>query len=143
MKLTIYKNSSKYLSDLLLQSNTINWLTYKNTSIDLILDGGAFSGSYLLGGLLYISNISKYIHISRISGTSVGSLFGLLYLSNLISKYNHKFYNKFRKCFKKNGDLSVLKYCLNFIKSHIKSDFYNSYNHQSRIHCYGIYALRR
>lgn len=138
MKLTIYKNSSKYLSDLLLQSNTINWLTYKNTSIDLILDGGAFSGSYLLGGLLYISNISKYIHISRISGTSVGSLFGLLYLSNLISKYNHKFYNKFRKCFKKNGDLSVLKYCLNFIKSHIKSDFYKSCNNKLYITYYDI-----
>jgi len=138
MKLTTYKNSSKYLSDLLLQSDTQNWLYYKNSSIDLILDGGAFSGSYLLGGLLYLSNISNYITISRISGTSVGSLFGLLYLSNLITKYNHKFYNKFRKCFKKNGDLSILKHCLHFIKQHIPHDFYKKCNNKLYVTYYDI-----
>lgn len=138
MKLTIYNNSSKYLSYLLLQSNTDNWLKYKNTSIDLILDGGAFSGSYLLGGLLYLTHISEYIDISRISGTSVGSLFGLLYLADLTSKYNHKFYKKFRKCFKKKGDLSVLKNCILFIKKHISNNFYMSCNNKLYVTYYDI-----
>lgn len=138
MKIITYINSSKYLSDLLIQSNTDNWLKYKNKSVDLILDGGAFSGSYLLGGLLYLSTITNHIHISRISGTSVGSLFGLLYLSNLMTKYNHKFYNKFRKCFKKNGDLSVLKHCLNFIKQHISNDFYIKCNNKLYVTYYDI-----
>lgn len=128
MKIKIYKNCSKYLSNILLTSNNKHWLQYNNQNIDLILDGGAFSGSYLLGGLIYIENISNHINISRISGTSVGSLFGLLFLSKLLCKYNYKFYKKFRKCFKKNGDLSVLKDCLDFIRKHIHDDFYKSCN---------------
>jgi len=128
MKIKFYKNCSKYLSHILLTSNNEHWLRYKNKNIDLILDGGAFSGSYLLGGLIYIENISNYINISRISGTSVGSLFGLLFISKLLCKYNYKFYKKFRKCFKENGDLSVLHNCLDFIRSHIDTDFYKLCN---------------
>ena len=128
MKLTIYKNCAYRLAKILLTSNTSHWQSYKYTSIDLILDGGAFSGSYLLGGLIYLQCISHFVKISRISGTSVGSLFGLLFLSNLLCKYNGKFYRKFRKCFKKNGNLSILKECLYFIKQHISDDFYLTCN---------------
>ena len=124
MKLLLYKNLSKYFIEILLKNSTPNWQKYFNSNIDLILDGGAFSGSYLLGGLLYLHHISDYIKINRISATSTGSLFGLLYLSNLLSKYNYKFYKKFRKCFKTKGNLSVLKDCLEFIKKNISCDFY-------------------
>ena len=128
MKLTIYKNCAYRLAKILLLSNTSHWQTYKYTSIDLILDGGAFSGSYLLGGLIYLQCFSHFVKISRISGTSVGSLFGWLFLSKLLCKYNGKFYKKFRKCFKKKGNLSILKECLYFIKQHISDDFYLTCN---------------
>jgi len=138
MKITSYENFSKYLSILLNESHTYHWLKYRNTSIDLILDGGAFSGSYLLGGLIYLSNISSYLHIDRVSGTSVGSLFGLLYLCDHISKFNYKFYKKFRKCFKKKGNLSVLKHCLRFLKKYIPNDFYLFCNNKLYITFYDI-----
>lgn len=53
-------------------------------NIDLILDGGAFNGCFELGALLYIKELelSNKITIKRVSGTSVGSILGLLYLLN-------------------------------------------------------------
>lgn len=52
--------------------------------IDLILDGGAFNGCFELGVLLYLKELesTNRIQIKRISGTSVGSILGLLYLLN-------------------------------------------------------------
>jgi hypothetical protein len=52
--------------------------------IDLILDGGAFNGCFELGVLLYLKELesTNRIKIKRVSGTSVGSILGLLYLLN-------------------------------------------------------------
>lgn len=49
--------------------------------IDLVLDGGIFNGSYLVGALYFIKEMErrKYIKIDRISGCSVGSIVALLY----------------------------------------------------------------
>ena len=49
--------------------------------IDLILDGGAFNGSYLVGALYFLKEMErrKYIRIDRISGCSVGAIVGFLY----------------------------------------------------------------
>ena len=49
--------------------------------IDLIIDGGGFKAAYIVGNLMYLKEMENlgYIEISRISGTSVGSLLGLLY----------------------------------------------------------------
>ena len=143
MNINTYENFSKHLSTILIKKDLKNWQIYKHQTIDLILDGGAFSGSYLLGGLIYMQHISKYIHIQRISGTSIGSLFGLLYLSNLLTKYNCKFYQKFRKCFKKNGNLSVLKKCLLFIRKHISSDFYKQCNHKLYVTYFNVQTKKQ
>jgi len=50
--------------------------------IDLVLDGGAFNGIYMMGALFYLKEIERRekIKINRISGTSIGSILGLLYL---------------------------------------------------------------
>jgi hypothetical protein len=53
----------------------------KPHKIDLIIDGGGFKAAYIVGNLMYLKEMEKlgFIEISRISGTSVGSLLGLLY----------------------------------------------------------------
>lgn len=50
--------------------------------IDLVLDGGAFNGIYMLGGLFYIKEMERRnkIIVKRISGCSIGSALGLLFL---------------------------------------------------------------
>lgn len=50
--------------------------------IDLVLDGGAFNGSYLIGALYFLKEMEKrkYVTVERISGCSIGSVVGLLYI---------------------------------------------------------------
>ena len=49
--------------------------------IDLVLDGGAFNGSYLVGALYFLKEMEKrkYIKIDRISACSIGSIVAFLY----------------------------------------------------------------
>ena len=56
----------------------------KITEIDLVLDGGAFNGIFMLGALFYIKEleIQYKIKITRISGCSIGAIMGLMYLLN-------------------------------------------------------------
>ena len=52
--------------------------------IDLVLDGGAFNGVYMLGGLFYIKELEERnkIKIKRVSGCSIGAILGLLFILN-------------------------------------------------------------
>lgn len=54
--------------------------------LDLVLDGGIFNGSYLVGALYFLREMEKrsYIKIERISGCSIGSLVAFLYLIDSI-----------------------------------------------------------
>jgi hypothetical protein len=56
----------------------------KPLKIDLVLSGGAFNGSYILGALYFLKELEreKYIIIKRISTCSVSSFLGLLYLTD-------------------------------------------------------------
>jgi len=84
--------------------------TDKPTQIDLILGGGAFNGSYLIGALFFLKEMEKrkYVKINRISGCSVGSILGLLYLIDELN-YFIDTYNIFIDSFKKNYNLSIIK----------------------------------
>ena len=78
----------KYLLKLMTISCFINALIDNiNTNdipkdIDLILDGGAFNGIYILGGLMYIKELERRekINIKRISGCSIGAVIGIFYI---------------------------------------------------------------
>ena len=50
--------------------------------IDLVLEGGLFNGSYLIGILYYLKALERtnQLRVNKISGCSIGALFGLLYL---------------------------------------------------------------
>ena len=92
---------------------------------DLILDGGAFNGSYTLGVLMYFKELTKknYISIQRISGTSIGSIMGMLYIADHL-QYGTLLYSKFFYCFKKKGSLRILKKQIYKIISKLNDDFY-------------------
>lgn len=63
-------------------SNTNN--TNNINKIDLVLDGGAFNGIFMLGSLYYIKELERQnkIIIDRVSGCSIGALLGVMYLLN-------------------------------------------------------------
>lgn len=78
--------------------------------LDLVLDGGAFNGMYMLGVLYYLKALEnqKIIKINRISGTSIGAIFGLFYILDkleILIELSKKSYEIVRK----NQDLIKLK----------------------------------
>jgi len=52
--------------------------------IDLVIDGGSFNGSFGIGILLYLKAMEEanILKVRRISGCSVGSILGLMYITN-------------------------------------------------------------
>jgi len=95
----------KYINKL---TNTINH-PQKLIEIDLVLSGGAFNGSYILGALYYLKNMeeNKFIKIRRVSCSSIGSLLGLLYLINNLNLFNELYNINFNQL-KKRKNLSQL-----------------------------------
>ena len=74
----IYKIIDKLIEDLPDEIKDVK----KPVIIDLVLDGGVFNGSYLIGALYFLKEMEKrnFVKIKRISGCSIGSLIGFLYI---------------------------------------------------------------
>jgi hypothetical protein len=81
----------------------------KPLKIDLVLSGGAFNGSYILGALYFLKELEreKYIIIKRISTCSVSSFLGLLYLTDNLN-YANELYFKIIEDFKNKYNLSKI-----------------------------------
>jgi len=54
------------------------------SEIDLVLDGGAFNGLYMIGSLFYLKELEnrEKLRIKRVSGCSIGSVLGLVFILN-------------------------------------------------------------
>jgi hypothetical protein len=74
--------------------------------IDLVLDGGAFNGVYMLGGLFYMKELEsrEKIKIKRVSGCSIGAMLGLLFLIDKMD-ISIDICNQCYKCVRKHQDL--------------------------------------
>jgi hypothetical protein len=84
--------------------------TKKPIKLDLVLDGGLFNGSYLVGALYFIKEMErrKYVKVERISGCSIGSLCGLLYFIDALDDLAY-LYESLLDDFKKNQNFAFLK----------------------------------
>jgi len=86
----------------------------KNTNcpleLDLVLDGGVFNGSYLVGALLLLKEMEKrnYVKVKRISGCSIGSLAGFLYFIDCLDLI-YIFYDEIVDHFKKKYNFKIYK----------------------------------
>lgn len=105
--------------------------------IDLILDGGIFNGSYLVGALYFLKEMEnrKYIKIDRISGCSVGAIVAFLYYIDkldMMPKLYEIINNDFRQSYKFTIIKEIKKYLNEYIPSDIcqkvNNKFYISYN---------------
>lgn len=86
--------------------------------INLILDGGIFNGSYLIGALYFLREMEnkKYIKIYKISCCSIGSVSALLYKMDALDMMP-ELYNIILKQFKETRNLSAFKSCLDKIRA--------------------------
>ena len=105
-------------------------------SIDLILDGGLFNGSYLVGALYFIREMEqrKYIKIKRISGCSIGSVVAFLYLIDALDLIPN-FYNLVNNEFKDNLSLTTIKNMKEYFVNRIPDDICSKVNGKLYI-CY-------
>jgi len=123
----------------------------KNTvkTIDLVLDGGTFNGSYEIGILYFLKEMQNNdkIKIDRISGCSVGSLCALLFYMNRLD-LSISIYNQFIKHFKKYKNISILHSFIdknlraiipeNFyitLKNKLYISYYNLKTHKKKVKC--------
>jgi hypothetical protein len=99
--------------------------------IDLILDGGAFNGSYLVGALYFLKEMEekKYIKIRRISGASVGSIVAFLYLIDSLESMS-ELYDIAKQHFTKNHNLEFIKQFKKLIHDKLPSDILNRVNNR-------------
>lgn len=95
----------------------------KPIKIDLILGGGAFNGSYILGALYFLKEMErkKYVIIKRISTCSISSILALLYLTDNLDKVN-EFYFDIIQDFKNKGNLSKLFEVKQLIQKYITDE---------------------
>jgi len=97
--------------------------------IDLVLDGGLFNGSYLIGALQFLKELErrKYIRVDRISGASIGSIVGLAYLSDSLDSMPD-LYNIVYNEMKNSNTMS----CIQDLKNKLKhdTDLYNKLNNK-------------
>ena len=102
----------------------IEYDNIKEKEIDLIISGGAFNVSYLIGCLYFIEK--GLIRINKISTCSASSMLGLLYLINKVDIFVDKLYELSVTSFKKNKcvifDEESLAVIMNIIKNEIPDD---------------------
>lgn len=97
--------------------------------VNLVLDGGAFRGSFMLGALYYIKQLQclKRIQINKMSGCSIGSVLCLLFkLDNL--DYASQIYTTLRNYFKQHGHLYIISNVLDDLLLSIPKHFYKTCN---------------
>lgn len=87
--------------------------------LDLVLDGGMFNGSYLVGALHFLKEMERrnYVRVERISGASIGAIVGFLYFTNSLDKMD-ELYNVVHNELKTTHLLN----CVLKIKDHCPAD---------------------
>jgi len=91
--------------------------------IDLVLDGGIFNGSYLVGALYFLKEMEKrkYIKIDRISGCSIGSIVAFVYFIDALD-FMPELYNIINKEFRETYKLEKLKELKKILEKNIPTD---------------------
>jgi hypothetical protein len=115
----------------------------KKQNLDLVLDGGAFNGSYLVGSLYLLEEMERknMIAIKRISGCSIGSFAALLYFSRRLNEIN--IFNDFAfKDLRENCNLEKSLAKLKEFGSSLDSNFYKKVNGKLFIKFYNIKTTR-
>lgn len=107
--------------------------------IDLVLDGGIFNGSYLIGALFFLKEMEKrnYIKVERISGCSIGAITGFAYLTDslhVLEKLYEVILNEFKQTYK----LEPVKHIAKYFKDVIPANAYELVNKKLYINYYNI-----
>lgn len=101
----------------------------KPLDMDLIIEGGAFNGSYVAGILYFLQEMEtkRMIKIHRISGCSISTVAGLLYLTGRLDLWD-RLYSCGLDGFKRTGRFAAMSDILKIISDVIGENLYKSVN---------------
>ena len=107
--------------------------------LDVILEGGAFNGSYEAGVCYFLKELERkdYIKVNRVSGTSIGSIVGTCYLLDKLDDY-YNAYNKLREQWKRSLNVGLYKEVLNETLTDISNDALDILNDRLFVTYYDI-----
>jgi hypothetical protein len=113
-------------------------------AMDLILDGGAFNGSYHVGVLYYISNLEdkQKIVIKRVSTCSIGSIVGLLFLIKKLNCFE-EVYQMIMPHFKQTALFEKVLDLGSYLEKHIPDNVLQLVNKRLFITYYNILKSRK
>ena len=116
----------------------------KPLKIDLILDGGMFNGSYLIGCLYFLKELEGlgYVKVERISGCSIGSVMGFLYFIDALH-LAESLYGLFFENFKKKCHLPILTNLYELLKSHIPDDICQKVKNRFYVTYYNVEKMKK
>jgi hypothetical protein len=105
--------------------------TKKPLQLDLVLDGGIFNGSYLVGALYFLKEMERrnYIKIDRISGCSIGSIVAFLYYIDGLDLMP-KLYDIVNKDFRQTYKLLLVKDLKKHLSERIPNDICKKINNK-------------
>ena len=121
----------------------------KNREIDLIISGGAFNVSYLVGCLYFIHEMRKkgLIVINKISTCSASSLIGLLFLIDKVDLFVDTLYELSINSFKKNKhvifDEESLANIINIIEKQLPENILSIVNERLYITYYDVLECKQ
>ena len=104
--------------------------------LDLILDGGIFNGSYLVGALYFLKEMEKrnYVTVERISGCSIGSIVAFLYFIDALDVMP-QLYDIVKNEFKEKYKLLIVKELKGHLQGKIPDNICEKVNNRLYI-CY-------
>ena len=100
-------------------------------NLDLVLDGGIFNGSYLVGALYFLKEMEKrnYVKICRISGCSIGSIVAFVYIIDCLD-ISESFYSIIFEQLKKTHNLNISKVLRSILENKIPDDICSTVNNK-------------
>jgi hypothetical protein len=137
LRKTIEKNATILL-------NTLPTQCFPEKKMNLILDGGAFNGIYMLGILYYLKEMEKreIVKIEKISGVSVGSICAFIYMLDKLHIMND-YFQKVRKRVKKDHHLGVVLSILDSIEQIVPENVCEMVNERLYISYYDTTTCRK
>jgi hypothetical protein len=112
--------------------------------LDIILDGGLFNGSYLIGALYFLREMEKrqYIKIDKISGCSIGSISAFLYLIDQLDMVN-EIYEIISKDLRENHHVNKIKEVGIILNEKIPNDICDKINGKLYITYYHVQKRKK
>ena len=99
--------------------------------MDVVLDGGVFNGSYLVGAMYFLKEMEKrkFIKIDRLSGCSIGAIVAFLYYMDALDLMP-TLYEIVNKDFRQTYTLQLVKELKKHLENRIPSDILERVNNK-------------